>query len=111
MELDSYAKSFQNVTNPSSVIERTCNTVIQCLTLNYDLYLEPTLVNHELFVNPTRGSRYTVDTTVCLTLKYHLDLEVTLVKYALRTLSHGTLHLCQVILKFHQPFKCYKADM
>jgi len=38
------AKSFQNFTNPSRVIERTHHTVIQCLTLNYDLALELTLV-------------------------------------------------------------------
>jgi len=38
------AKAFQNVTNPSRVIERTCNTVIQCLTLNYDS--KPTWVKH-----------------------------------------------------------------
>jgi len=37
MVLDICAKSFQNVTNPSRVIERTHNTVIQCITLNYSL--------------------------------------------------------------------------
>jgi len=36
----------------------------------------------------------------CLTLNYDLDL--TLVKHSHCTLSHGTLHLCQVILKCHQ---------
>ena len=38
------ANSSQNVTNPSRVKERTRNTVIQCLTLNYDL--ESTLVKY-----------------------------------------------------------------
>ena len=40
------AKSFQNVTNHSEVIERTRTTAIQCLTVNYDLGLEPTMVKH-----------------------------------------------------------------
>jgi len=40
------ANSFQNVTSPSRVIEWTHQTVIQCLTLNYDLHLAPTLVKH-----------------------------------------------------------------
>jgi len=48
--------------------------------------------------------------TISLTLYYHLDLEVTLVKYALCTSSQGTLHLCQVISKCHQPFKSYTAN-
>jgi len=42
---------------------------------------------------------------VCLTLNYHLDLEVTLVKHAHCTTSYDTLHVDQVILKCHQPFK------
>ena len=37
-------KSFQNVTNLPWVIERTRNTDIQCLSLNFDH--EPTLVKH-----------------------------------------------------------------
>jgi len=38
--------SIQNVTNPPRVIERTRNTAIQFLTLNYDLDLEPTMGKH-----------------------------------------------------------------
>jgi len=63
--IDIFAMSFQNATNPLKVIEQTCNTVIQCLTMNYDL--EPwsniRTTNYELtfvlelFVNPTRGSK------------------------------------------------------
>jgi len=37
MVLNICAKSFQNGTNPSRVIERTHNTVIQCITLNYSI--------------------------------------------------------------------------
>jgi len=48
--------------------------------------------------------------TVCLTLKCHIDLEVTVVKNTLCTLSHGTLYVCQIISKCHQPFKSYRAD-
>jgi len=89
------AKSFQNVTNPSRVIEQTHNTAIQCLTLNYDLDLERILVKHRHY---------------CLILNYDLHLEVTMVKNTLRTSSHSTLHLCQVISKCQQPFKSYRAD-
>ena len=40
------AKSFKNVINLSRVRERTLNIVIQCLTMNYDLDLQPTLAKH-----------------------------------------------------------------
>jgi len=49
--------------------------------------------------------RYRAYKTVSLTLKCQLNLDVTLEKNALSTLSHGTLHLCQVIPKCHQPSK------
>jgi len=70
--LDICAKLFVNPTRGSKYIERTRNTVIQCLILDFDLDLEPTLSNigaaHRLimlgicakfFVNPTRGSKDT----------------------------------------------------
>jgi len=37
---------FENPTWCSKDIERTRNTVTQCLTLNYDIALQPTLVKH-----------------------------------------------------------------
>jgi len=40
------AKSLNSVTNPSRVIDRIRYTVIQCLTLNYDLDREPIFVQH-----------------------------------------------------------------
>jgi len=45
--LDICAKLFVNPTRDSKEIERTRNTVIQCLILNCDLDLEPTLVKHK----------------------------------------------------------------
>ena len=64
--LDICAELFKNPTRGSKDIERTQNTVIQCLTLNYDFDLKPTLgqtyVLHldvsyltfvQLFENPT----------------------------------------------------------
>jgi len=44
--LDICAKLFVNPTRGSKDIERTQNTVIQCLNLDCDLDLEPTLVKH-----------------------------------------------------------------
>ena len=44
--LDICAKLFVNPTRDSKDIERTRNTVIQCLILHCDLDLEPTLVKH-----------------------------------------------------------------
>ena len=41
-----FVQFFENPTKASRDIERTRNTVIQCLTFNYDIDLEPTLVNH-----------------------------------------------------------------
>ena len=70
MVLNTCARSFLNVTNPSRVNEQTHKTAIQCLTLRYDLDLESTWVKHmhctsliildicaELFVNPTRDPK------------------------------------------------------
>jgi len=48
---------------------------------------------------------YIADTIAYLTLNFDLDLEVSLVKYELCILSHGTLHVRQVISKCHQTFK------
>jgi len=44
--LDICAELFEITTKGSKDIERTQNTVIQCLTLNFDLDLEPTLIKH-----------------------------------------------------------------
>ena len=44
--LDICAQLFENPTRGSKDIEQTRNTVIQCLMLNYDLDLKPTLVKH-----------------------------------------------------------------
>jgi len=44
--LDICAELFVNPTRGLKDIERTRNTVIQSLTLNYDLDLKPTLVKH-----------------------------------------------------------------
>jgi len=44
--LDICAKLFVNPTRGSKDIERTWNTVIQCLILDCDLDLEPTFVKH-----------------------------------------------------------------
>ena len=52
-----------------------------------------------------RFKRYRAEMIVCLTLNYHLDLEVTFITNALCKLSHGTLHLCQVISKCTQPLR------
>ena len=46
LELDMCAEWFENPTRGSKDIERARNTVIQCLTLNYDYDIEPTLVKH-----------------------------------------------------------------
>jgi len=67
---DICAKLFVNPTRGSKDIERTPNTVIQCVILDCDLDLELTLVKDrhchcliildicaKLFVNPTRGSK------------------------------------------------------
>jgi len=43
---DIWAKLFVNSTRGSKDIEQTRNTVIQCLILDCDLYLEMTLVKH-----------------------------------------------------------------
>ena len=119
---------FENPTWGSKDIERTQNTVIRCLTLNYDL--EPTLVKHrfctsthwliildicaELFENPTRGLKYierTQNTVIqYFTLNYDLDLEPSLVKHKHCTSTHHTWHLCRVIWKSHKGFKRYRAD-
>ena len=70
-------------------LKQTRNTVIQWLTLNYDLDLEPTLVKytHCTSTYHTRHlcrvmckshygfKRYKADTIVCLTSSYHIDLE------------------------------------
>ena len=125
--LDICAKLFVKPTRGSEDIERTWNTVIQCLIFDCDLDLEPTLVKHshctsshhtgicaKLFVNPTRGlkdvdrKRNTV--IQCLILDCDLDLEPTLVKHRHCTSSHHTWHLCKVICKSHQGFKRYRAD-
>jgi len=47
--LDIYAKLFENPTRGSKDTEQTWNTVIQCLTLNFDLEL--TLVKHALHID------------------------------------------------------------
>jgi len=95
---------------------QTHNTVRQCLTLNYDLDIEPTLVKHMQFTfiildicafickSHQRIKWYKADRIVCLPLNCYHDLEVTMVKHALCTLSHGPLHLCQVILKCKGPW-------
>jgi len=70
MVLYMFAKSFQNVTNPLSIIEQTRNTVIQCLTLNDDINLEHThsnivssyIIYAILFVNHT-GSLNDIERT------------------------------------------------
>ena len=114
------AKSFQNVSNPSWVIEWKLNTVIQCLTLI--LNLEPTWVKHThctlthhtwhlCTVTCQLYQRYRADMIVCLTLNYGLDLNVTLVKHTHCTSTHHTWHLCIVICKIHQSFKGNRAGM
>jgi len=124
-----FVQSFQtcNVTNHSRCLVSTCNTVVQYLTLNYDLDLEPTLVKHMHCTSTLHtwylcsnwwtapwGSKdiYWSRNTVilCLTLNYDLDLEPTLVKHTHCTSSHHTWHLWQVIYKSYQRFKRYRAD-
>ena len=119
------ARSFQNVTNPSRVIERTRNTVLPwtiTLSLNrpwpnictaYRLIILD--ICAKLFENPTRGSKDNIEQTQntviqCLTLNYDLDLEPTLVKHTHCTSSHHTWLLCQVIWKSHQGFIRYSVD-
>ena len=83
------------------------NTVIQCLTLNYDLDLEPTLVKH-MYCTSTHHTwhlcrviceshqgfkRYRADKNTviqCFTLNYDFDLEPTLVKDTHCTSIHHT---------------------
>ena len=100
-------KSFQNVTNLPSFIERTPKKVIQCSTLNYDLGLQPTLVKlhidlsylifvHIFFVNPTRGTkRCRVDIIVCLpcTLTVTLKWDLSNMRTALH-IVYMVLYLC-----------------
>jgi len=123
--LDICAKLFENPNRGSKDIERTQNTVIQCLILDCDLDLERPWSNigtahcliildicAKLFVNPTRGSKDIERTrnTVIQCLILNCDLEPTLVKHRHCTLSHHTWHLCKVICKSHQGFKRYRAD-
>ena len=110
MVLSRCANSFNNVSNHSRVLQRKRKNVMQCLTLNFDLDLEPTLVkrtqctltNHTCYLyrvickSHQRLKLYRAETIVCLTLNYPIDLEVTLVKHALCTSSNDTLHVCQV---------------
>jgi len=79
--LDICAKLFVNPTRGSKDIERTRNTVIQCLILDCDLDLEPTLVKHKhctlshhtwhvckVICKSHQGfKRYRADTKVCRT--------------------------------------------
>ena len=116
------AKSFPTVINSSRVIKRTGNTVIQCLTLIYGLYLEPTLVkqthckstHHTWHMSRIIGvshqtlKRYRTDMQVCMT--FNFDLGVTLVKYMHCTPTYHTWHLWRVICKAHQYFKRYSTD-
>ena len=98
-------KLFVNPTRGSKEKERTQNTVIQRLILNFDLDLQLTLVKHKhrliiadicakLFVNPTRGLKdieRTPNTVIqCLILNCDLDLDLTVVKHRHCTLSHHT---------------------
>jgi len=125
--LDICAKLFVNPTRDSKDIERTRNTVIQCLILDCDLDLEPTLVKHsnctsshhtwhlcKVICKSHRGSNdieRTRNTVIqCLILNCDLDLEPTLVKHRHCTSAHLTWHLCKVICKSHQGFKRYRAD-
>jgi len=121
MVLYIFTKSFQNVMYPPWVKERTRNTVIQFLTLNYDLDHEPTMVKHahctstyhtwhctELFVNPTRVEKIYRGHNTLFNLElspwpwtdhgqtYALHIEIS--------------YLCRVMCKYHPGFKRYRVD-
>jgi len=98
--------------------ERTQNTVIQCLILNFDLDLQLTLVKHrhctrshhtwhlcKVICKSHRNSKdieRTRNTVIqCWILDCDLDLEPTLVKHRYCTSSYHTWHLCKVICKSH----------
>jgi len=124
--LDICAKLFVNPTRGSKDIERTRNTVIQCLILDCDLDLEATLVKHRhctlsyytwhlckvICIDHQGFKRYRADTKYSqwLILDCDLDLEPTLVKHRHCTSYHHTWHLFKVICKSHQGFKRYRAD-
>jgi len=108
--LDICAKLFEYPTIGSKGLERTRNTDIQCLIIDCDLDVEPTLVKPR----HCTSSRHTwhLCKVIC---KYHQGFkryraDPTLVKHRHCTSSHHTWHLCKVIWKSHQGFKGYRAD-
>jgi len=115
MVLNTCAKSFQNVTNPLRVKKRTHNTAIQCLTLNYNLDHEQTLVIetqcsstyhtwhlcNNIWKSHQRFKRYGADTKsshTCLTLNFDLNLEPALVKH-IHCTSTSILDVCAEVFE------------
>jgi len=114
--LDICAELFANPTRVSKDMERTRNTVIQCLTLNFDL--EQTLVKH----TQCTLNHYTwhLCRVICKSYqgfkRYRADLELwpwpsTDLGQTYCMSTHHIWHLGRVIWKSHQGFKRYRADM
>ena len=97
--------------------ERTENTVIQCLILNFDLDLQLTLVKHKHCTSS--HYRWHSCKTVCKFhqefKRYRADTKYSQTMFYLKLWPWpwpdlGQTYLCKVICKSHQGFKRYRAD-